>query len=118
MRCAVQMNVKFPLPSMASDQSVLHTSGVSADQLYSADVENSQYPIIIRIETLADTEAAKHHSLQERSPGQALVPWVQSQTTCVVLENVHDGGEERCKVVRQRIWVREMFYELQVRAWR
>lgn len=74
-----------------------------------------RYPLIIRLETLADKTARSQHSLDTRSAGEALVPWVQSQTTCAVLGDVTPGtDEEHCRVLRQRIWVHELFYDLQV----
>jgi hypothetical protein len=74
-----------------------------------------RYPLIIRLETLADKAVASQHSLDSRTAGDALVPWVQSQTTCAVLGDVTPGSEEEnCKVLRQRIWVHELFYDLQV----
>lgn len=76
-----------------------------------------RYPLIIRLETLADKAVASQHSLDSRTPGEALVSWVQSQTTCAVLGDVTaDADEENCKVLRQRIWVHELFYDLQVRT--
>lgn len=74
-----------------------------------------RYPLIIRLETLADKAGAAQHNLDTRTPGEPLVAWVQSQTTCAVLGDVSPGSdEENCKVLRQRIWVHELFYDLQV----
>jgi hypothetical protein len=112
----VQMNIKFPFEGMDADAACLRTAGVAADALHAADMGAFRYPLIIRLETLADKAAAAEHSLDVRAPGAPLVAWVQSQTTCAVLGDISEGAEEdSCKVLRQRIWVHELFYDLQVR---
>ena len=108
------MNVKFPFPDIPSESCCIRTDSIQSEQLRSADVSTFQYPLFIRLETIADKAAAAQHDLSERIAGAPLTSWVQSQTTCAVLGQPGDGEEESCKVVRQRIWVHELFYDLQV----
>nr|BAV58245.1 hypothetical protein [Ulva partita] len=113
-RCPVGMNVKFPFPDLSAGQVCIHTDSIPAEQLRSADVSTFQYPLFIRLETLADKAAATQHELSERIAGAPLTSWIQCQTTCAVLGDPAEGEEDSCKVVRQRIWVHELFYDLQV----
>jgi hypothetical protein len=89
---------------------------VLEDQSYGSLADSvCRYPLVIRLETLAEKAVGSQQSLDTRTPGEPLVAWVQSQTTCVVLGDVNPGSEEEnCKVLRQRIWVHELFYDLQV----
>lgn len=111
------MNVKFPFEGLPAEQSSIDTSRHSPDELNAANVGAWQYPLIIRLETLADKQPADAaHTLDAREPGSALVAWVQSQTTYVVLGETAPDADDDSKVVRQRIWVQSQFYLLQVRA--
>lgn len=110
----VQMNVQFPFPELSPEQYSIHTADFSADQLRSADVPTFQYPLFIRLETLADKAAAGQHDLSERVAGAPLTSWVQCQTTCALIGEPANADEDSCKVIRQRIWVHELFYDLQV----
>ncbi len=51
---------------------------------------------------------------QELSPGAEQKVWVQSQTTFAVLHKEEDGSLA-VRVVKQKIWVDGVSYELQVR---
>lgn len=113
------MSIKFPFAGLALEQSILPTSGFEADELNAADVKQYEYPLFIRLETMADPTvaggaAAAPGTLAQRAAGEALAPWVQCQTTYALLMEPHDESEERCRVVRQRIWVQSQFYDLQV----
>nr|BAV58322.1 hypothetical protein [Ulva partita]BAV58323.1 hypothetical protein [Ulva partita] len=107
------MNVQFPFPELSCDQYSIRMSDFSPDQLRSADVTSFQYPLFVRLETLADKAAAGHHDLSERIVGAPLTSWIQCQTTCAVVGEPSNIEEDSCKVVRQRIWVHELFYDLQ-----
>jgi hypothetical protein len=111
----LQMNLKFPFAGLAPEQSSIDTSLYSAAELNVANVAAWQYPLIIRLETMAEKCDDKLHSFADRQAGVALVPWIQSQTTYVVLGESQPEAEDDSKVVRQRIWVQSQFYILQVR---
>jgi hypothetical protein len=111
----LQMNLKFPFAGLAPEQSSIDTSLYSAVELNVANVAAWQYPLIIRLETMAEKCDDKLHSFADRQAGVALVPWIQSQTTYVVLGESQPEAEDDSKVVRQRIWVQSQFYILQVR---
>ena len=49
---------------------------------------------------------------QELRPGAPQNAWIQSQTTCAVLVKDEDGKWQP-KVVKQKIWVEGVCYELQ-----
>ena len=51
--------------------------------------------------------------MQELEPGAAQKQWVQSQTTFAVLGKGEDG-EYEVRVLKQKIWVEGVSYELQV----
>lgn len=108
------MNIKFPFAEMSPEHYCIRLTEFAPDQLRSADVSSFQYPLFIRLETLADKAAAGHHDLAERIVGAPLTSWVQCQTTCAVIGDLANTDEDTCKVVRQRIWVHELFYDLQV----
>ena len=110
------MNINFPFEGMSPEQSSIDTSPYSADEINAADIGSWQYPLIIRLETLADKQTDGQQSLADRLPGAAPVPWVQSQTTYIVLGETIPDAEDDTKVVRQRIYVQGQFYLLQVRA--
>jgi hypothetical protein len=108
------MNIKFPFPGLPPQQSSIDTSGYTAAELNSANVAAWQYPLIIRLETLAEKAEGVMEAFQARKAGAALMPWLQSQTTYVVLGETEPSAEDDSKVVRQRIWVQSQFYILQV----
>jgi hypothetical protein len=110
------MGIKFPFEGMPAEHAAIETSPHSPEEINAADIGAWQYPLIIRLETLADKNAAATHVLSERAAGERLAPWVQSQTTYVVLGEAHDAdAEDDSKVVRQRIYVQGQFYLLQAR---
>lgn len=82
--------------------------------------EGEQYPLVVRIETIppaaapsTDQEAAPaQRSAPPEPPGCALPAWVQSQTTYATLQP-GEGGGWGVRVVKQRIWVEGVSYELQ-----
>lgn len=124
----VQMNVRFPFEGMSPEQSTVDTTPYEADEVNAADITQWKYPLIIRLETLArDNKAAANgatpaqaqppqpqHALAERAAGAAMAPWVQSQTTYVVLGETELDSDDDSKVVRQRIYVQGQHYLLQV----
>ena len=75
----------------------------------------ASYPLVIRLETLTQAGRDAGHSLDELSPGCPLQPWVQSQTT--YCELVRTPGQPTdtwgIRVIKQKIWVNEVSYELQ-----
>ena len=78
--------------------------------------EGESYPLIIRLETLAQPSAgaaggSQHTSLPDPA-GCALPVWVQSQTTYATLQP-QEQGAWAVRVVKQRIWVDGVAYELQ-----
>ena len=79
------MNLSFPFEGMAPEEYSIDTSAYSADEMNAAHVGNWQFPLMVRLETLADKATAATHSLSNRNPGDALEAWVQSQTTYIVL---------------------------------
>lgn len=110
----MQMNLRFPFPELPEDQFSICLSDFSPEQLRSADVSSFQYPLFIRLETLADKAAPGGHELSERVAGAPLTSWIQCQTTCAVFGEPENTDEDSCKIVRQRIWVHDLFYDLQV----
>ena len=67
---------------------------------------------MVRMETI--TPAGEGNSLPE-PPGAPLPQWVQSQTTYAALEKKADGGWG-VRVLKQKIWVEGVSYELQERG--
>jgi hypothetical protein len=116
---SVQMNIKFPFAELTPEQSSINISDYAAEEISAAHIGKWQYPLIIRLETLADkTPMVTSNSLNDRAAGDALVPWVQSQTTYVVLGETGPDADDDSKIVRQRIYVHGQFYLLQVSATR
>ena len=78
--------------------------------------EGERYPLVIRLETLGppptDGSAPSEPPRPMPEPaGCALPPWVQSQTTYASLSPGEHGWSVR--VLKQRIWVDGVSYELQ-----
>jgi hypothetical protein len=110
------MNIKFPFPGVSPQQSSIDTSGYTAAELNAANVTAWQYPLIVRLETIAEKSEGMVEAFQGRKAGALLLPWIQSQTTYVVLGATELDADDASKVVRQRIWVQSQFYILQVRS--
>lgn len=72
-------------------------------------VDGERYPLVVRLEAVAPDAAGR--PLPEPA-GCSLPPWVQSQTTYATLSPTGDGGWA-ARVVKQRIWVDGVSYELQ-----
>eukprot|EP00887_Chlorella_sp_A99_P003476 scaffold7.g3476.t1 len=70
------------------------------------------YPLVIRLETVTEKGQREGHSLGELPPGGEQQPWVQSQTTFAQLHREEDGAYT-VRVVKQKIWVEGVSYELQ-----
>ena len=85
----------------------------SAEELSVAAGE--RYPLCIRLETIppprGEAAAAAARVLPEPA-GAALPPWAQAQTTYALL-TAGEGGAWNVRVVKQRIWVEGVSYELQ-----
>jgi E3 ubiquitin-protein ligase MGRN1 len=80
--------------------------------------EGEQYPLCVRLETIPSAGAAGAASssgdaarVLPEPAGCSLPAWVQSQTTYASLQPVEGGWAVR--VVKQRIWVDGVSYELQ-----
>ena len=119
----LQMNIKFPFEGLSPEHSSIDTSPYEAHEVNAADITLWKYPLIVRLETLADKPAgtntngnANAHSLAERMAGAAMAPWVQSQTTYIVLGETAPDADDDSKVVRQRIYVQGQHYLLQART--
>ena len=85
----------------------------SVDDLVHAEGES--YPLVIRLETLAQQAGPSPPGTQTCPPEPAGCPlptWVQSQTTYATLQPQEHGGWG-VRVVKQRIWVDGVSYELQ-----
>ncbi|BDA47512.1 probable E3 ubiquitin-protein ligase LUL1 [Coccomyxa sp. Obi] len=74
--------------------------------------DKDTYPLVIRLECITEQGKADKHTLQELRPGAPQAAWVQSQTTCAVLLRDEEGNWQP-KVVKQKIWVEGVCYELQ-----
>lgn len=102
------MNLKFPPADATELDHCIDTRRHSLEEMHSANTETNTFPLIIRLETLAQPDS-EEHSLTEQEPGAILQPWTQSQTTYALLGK--DGGD--VQVVKQKIWVGGNLYELQ-----
>uniref|UniRef100_A0A7S0SM51 RING-type E3 ubiquitin transferase n=1 Tax=Mantoniella antarctica TaxID=81844 RepID=A0A7S0SM51_9CHLO len=92
-------------------EAALDVSGFSVEEL-TASTANT-FPIIIRLECISGEE--EEGSLPRALPepvGASLLPWVQSQTTYATLLKKEDGSFS-IQVVKQKIWVEGVSYELQ-----
>ncbi len=82
----------------------------SLDDLVHAEGET--YPLCVRLETIAGSSAGGEARVLPEPAGCALPAWVQSQTTYASLAPLQEGGWA-VRVVKQRIWVDGVSYELQ-----
>lgn len=74
--------------------------------------DKDTYPLVIRLECITDQGKADKHTLQELRAGASQTAWIQSQTTYAVLSRDEEGRWQP-KVVKQKIWVEGVCYELQ-----
>jgi hypothetical protein len=93
-----------------AQQAIIDVSQYEEQQLMQAS--DNTYPLVFRLETISEKGAADGHVLQELEVGQAQKVWVQSQTTFAALAR-HEEGHYMCKVLKQKIWVEGVSYELQ-----
>lgn len=104
----VQLGLKFP-PEGNVEGHALSLPLYNKDDLMKQ--EGDKWPLIIRLETAVESKC-EGRTLNDLKEGSQQPPWVQSQTTFAVLSYV--GGGWSAKVIRQKIWVDSVSYELQV----
>eukprot|EP00239_Pterosperma_sp_CCMP1384_P007553 CAMPEP_0197855160 /NCGR_PEP_ID=MMETSP1438-20131217/26106_1 /TAXON_ID=1461541 /ORGANISM="Pterosperma sp., Strain CCMP1384" /LENGTH=339 /DNA_ID=CAMNT_0043470165 /DNA_START=251 /DNA_END=1271 /DNA_ORIENTATION=- len=78
------------------------------------DLENPSaevFPVVVRLETIRK-EAPNARSEYPEPPGSALPLWVQAQTTYANITK-NSEGEYSVRVLKQKIWVEGVSYELQ-----
>lgn len=69
--------------------------------------------MVIRLEVISDKGSKNGHTLDELEvPGDEQKDWIQSQTTFARLVKEEDGAW-RIRVIKQKIWVEGVSYELQ-----
>lgn len=73
--------------------------------------EAGRFPLVVRLETIKRAMPGAGAELP-LPPGCALPPWVQAQTTYATLTEGH-GGDVDTRVLKQKIWVEGVSYELQ-----
>jgi len=107
------VNQHFPPSQELLQQHVvrLMQDGERKEQPLQTACGNS-YPIIIRLETLAQHAAAEGKQLQQLEIGAALPEWIQAQCTYAKLKK-DDDGKWALQVLKQKIWVDGVSYELQ-----
>ncbi|KAK9828418.1 hypothetical protein WJX81_006069 [Elliptochloris bilobata] len=101
----------YPPPGAAA--AVVDLDCYDERQLIAPD--GGAFPLIVRMETVTEKGLAEGHSLQELEVGAGQKSWVQSQTTFAALaRDEHAGpGGLRARVLKQKIWVEGVSYELQ-----
>ena len=78
-----------------------------------AEVEDEKvFPLVIRLEVINERGLKNGRTLKEIVPGGEQKDWVQSQTTYATIKHEDDGGWT-IKVLKQKIWVEGISYELQ-----
>lgn len=121
--CKLTLVNSEPAPRVAFDkglgqefvQKLEH--GLLLDTVSPADLLSTgpeTFPLVVRLETVkkdATTEDGRERQLVE-PPGSPLPKWVQAQTTYATLTKNSDG-EYMVRVLKQKIWVEGVSYELQ-----
>jgi hypothetical protein len=77
-----------------------------------ASAAGDDYPLVVRLEVVSERGARAGHALSELSPGGEQPGWAQSQTTFAALRREEDGSWG-VRVLKQKIWVEGVSYELQ-----
>lgn len=104
------MGLLFPPDEGTALHHVIRISEHNPQQLM--EYSNNTYPLIIRLEALTDEGRAEGRCLDDCEPGSALPMWVQAQTTYAMLQKDEDNSW-RVIVLKQKIWVKNVSYELQ-----
>ncbi|KAL3141998.1 hypothetical protein ABBQ32_004641 [Trebouxia sp. C0010 RCD-2024] len=100
----------YPNPGAPLSGQVIVDLSENPQELTAA--EGDVYPLIFRLETISDKGLADGHVLEELEVGQKQHVWVQSQTTFACVAK-NEEGQHMCKVLKQKIWVEGVSYELQ-----
>eukprot|EP00884_Botryococcus_braunii_P018074 jgi/Botrbrau1/4950/Bobra.0122s0028.1 len=105
------LNNKYP-PDLVEPNSVIDVTGMDDITLATCDRDKETYPLVIRLETIIEKENLEGFKLTDLQPGAPQKLCVQSQTTYAVILR-DDEGKLIPKVVKQKIWVKGVSYELQ-----
>lgn len=100
----------FPRPGAPLTEQVIVDLSQNPEELSAATGDT--YPLIFRLETISDKGLTEGHVLEELEVGQQQKVWVQSQTTFASVAK-NEEGQHVCKVLKQKIWVEGVSYELQ-----
>ncbi|KAA6426504.1 MAG: hypothetical protein FRX49_03614 [Trebouxia sp. A1-2] len=100
----------YPKPGAPLSEQVVIDLSQNPEELAAA--KGDEYPLIFRLETISEKGLADGHVLEELEVGQKQQVWVQSQTTFACVAK-NEEGQHMCKVLKQKIWVEGISYELQ-----
>eukprot|EP00243_Klebsormidium_subtile_P004441 TRINITY_DN18421_c0_g1_i1.p1 TRINITY_DN18421_c0_g1~~TRINITY_DN18421_c0_g1_i1.p1 ORF type:complete len:384 (-),score=32.16 TRINITY_DN18421_c0_g1_i1:336-1487(-) len=116
VRATVPSPIRFPFKKELGQKYVqpaglgIKLSDFTSEEL-SKEGPGGVYPLVIRLET-EPKNPPPDAPPPDTTPGAKLPRWVQSQTTYATIIKQEDGGY-KIKVLRQKIWVDGVSYELQ-----
>ncbi|KAK9788571.1 hypothetical protein WJX73_002760 [Symbiochloris irregularis] len=104
------LGLQFPKADGAA--AIIDTSLYDSASLTPGLSSQGPFPLVVRLETITAKGLADGHTLQELVPGDEQKFWVQSQTTLAEIF-VDAEGAFVPRVLKQKIWVDNISYELQ-----
>lgn len=113
------LGLKFPAGAPEGESAsaaMQHVVDMSSLQRWTSssevEEETEVFPLVIRLEVINERGLKNGKTLKEIVPGGEQKDWVQSQTTYATIKHEDDGGWT-IKVLKQKIWVEGVSYELQ-----
>ncbi|KAI8464107.1 MAG: hypothetical protein J3K34DRAFT_127513 [Monoraphidium minutum] len=108
------MDQKFPPAGDAAAAEAHVISSIHAPLGHMMLASGDSYPLVIRLEALTDEGRKQGRALEELEVGGPFPSWTQAQSTYAKLHQ-DDDGEWQIAVLKQKIWVNGVSYELQAR---
>lgn len=102
-------------PAACAPDHLSHTVDLRrhTEEVLLADNNSNSFALIIRLETITERGLKEGHTLKDLKHGGAQESWVQSQTTFAALAHGEVDGDWEARVLKQKIWVDGISYELQ-----
>lgn len=114
------LGLKFPAGAPEGESAAAamqHVVDMSMLQDWSSTTQGTEsgtevFPLVIRLEVINERGLKDGKTLKDILPGGEQKDWIQSQTTYATIRHEDDGGWT-IKVMKQKIWVEGVSYELQ-----